>query len=87
MEKSLHASIPASLLAEAEQAAYTDHISVDELVREAVEQRLRARRRQSLYAYGEQQARKLSIREEDVARIIHEFRDEERKRRNSENGR
>ncbi len=76
MEKNLHASIPASLLAEAEQAARTDHISVDELVSEAVEQRLRARRRQNLYAYGEQQARKLGVKEDDVDRIIHEFRGE-----------
>jgi predicted HicB family RNase H-like nuclease len=48
MEKNLHASIPASLVAEAQQAASADHISVDELVREAVEHRLQARRRQNL---------------------------------------
>ena len=76
MEKNLHGSIAASLLAEAEQAARTDHISVDELVSEAVEQRLRARRRQNLYACGEQQARKLGVKENDVDRIIHEFRGE-----------
>jgi hypothetical protein len=83
-EKNLHASIPAALLTEAEQAARADCISVDELVRDAMERRLRERRRQSLYAYGEQQARKLGIKEEDVDRIIHEFRQEERERENAE---
>ena len=86
-EKNLHASIPAGLLMEAQKAASADHISVDELVRDAVERRLRDRRRQQLYAYGEGQARKLGIKEEDVDRIIHEIRDEERQSLNGENGR
>lgn len=85
-EKNLHAKIPPALLAEVEQAASADHISVDELVRDAMERRIRERRRQNLYAYGEQQARKLGIKEEDVDRIIHEFRQEERERQNPENG-
>ena len=86
-QKNLHATIPPTLLAEAERAAYDDHISVDELVRDAVERRLRERRRRSLYAYGEQQARKLGVQEENVDRVIHEFRQEERDRQNSEDGR
>jgi hypothetical protein len=86
-EKNLHASIPTALLMEAEKAASADPISVDELVRDAVERRLRERRRQNLYAYGEGQARKLGIQERDVDRIIHEFREEERERLNSEIGR
>ena len=85
-EKNLHATIPPALLAEAEQVASADRISVDELVRDAMERRLRERKRQKLYAYGEQQARKLGIKEEDVDRIIHEFREEERQRQNNEHG-
>ncbi len=85
-EKNLHAAIPSALLAETETAARAEHITVDEFVRDAMERRLRQRRRQSLYAYGEAQARKLGIREEDVDRIIHEFRDEERERQNKELG-
>ena len=85
-EKNLHASIPTALLMEAEKAASADRISVDELIRDAVERRLRQRRRQNLYAYAEGQARKLGIKEEDVERIIHEFRDEERESLNDENG-
>ena len=83
-EKNLHASIPPALLAEAQQVATADHISVDELVRDAMERRLRNRRRQSLYAYGDGQARKLGFKEEDVDRIIHEFRDEQRQRQSTE---
>ncbi len=83
-EKNLHAAIPAGLLMEAEKAASADHISIDELVRVAVEHRLRDRRRQQLYVYGEGQARKLGIEEEDIDRIIHEFREEERARKYSE---
>jgi hypothetical protein len=85
-EKNLHAAIPQTLLAEAVKAASDDRISVDELVRDAMEHRLRMRRRERLFAYGGQQARKLGIKEEDVDRIIHEFREEERQRRNHETG-
>jgi hypothetical protein len=59
----------------------------DELVRDAMERRLSARRRHSLYTYGEEQARKLGVGEEDVDRIIHEFRQEERERQTKEIGR
>jgi hypothetical protein len=75
-QKNLHASIPAALLTEAEQAASAVHVSVDEWVRDAMQRRLREERRQRIYAYGEQQAKKLGIKEEDVERIIHEFRQE-----------
>lgn len=61
-DKNLHAKIPPSLLAEVERAAHDDHISVDALVEDAMERRLRERRRQHLYAYGEEQARKLGIK-------------------------
>jgi hypothetical protein len=83
-EKNLHASIPSALLAEAERVAHDDRISVDELVRDAMERRLRERHRRNLYAYGEQQARKLGINEEDVDPIIHEFRQEDRERQDAE---
>jgi hypothetical protein len=78
-QKNLHACIPDALLAEAERAANADHISVDEWVRDAMETRLKSdRRRESIFAYGEQQARRLGIKEEDVEGIIHEFRQENR---------
>jgi len=86
-EKNLHAKIAPALLAEAEEAAQAERISMDELVQDAVERRLKQRRRQKLYAYGEEQARKLGIKEEDVPRIVEEWRAEQRERENKECGR
>lgn len=87
-EKNLHATIPPALLTRAEEAAQQEHISLDELVSDAMERGLRDRRRQNLRAYGEAQARKIGVTsEEDVDRVIHEFREEERLRQNKERGR
>jgi hypothetical protein len=87
-EKNLHASIPNALLMEAQKIAEAQNVTVDELVRDAMERRLREIRRQKLRAYGEAQARKLGVSDdESVERIVHEFRDEERARNNGERGR
>jgi hypothetical protein len=74
-EKNLHASIPATVLANASRLAEAEQVSMDEFVRDAIERRIGELRRQKLYAYGEAQARKLGIREEDVDRIVHEHRE------------
>ena len=87
-DKNLHASIPDALLAEAQKVADAQHTTVDELVRDAMERCLRDIRRQKLRAYGEEQARKMGVSsEEDVERVIHEYREEQRERNNSERGR
>jgi len=86
-EKNLHANLPPALLSQAEKAAAAEHITMDELMQEAVERLLKDRRRQGLYAYGEQQARKLGIKEADVDRIIHEYRQEHRDHENKARGR
>ena len=87
-EKNLHASVPQALLTQAEKAAKQEHISLDELVSDAMERRLKDLRRQNLRAYGEAQAGKIGVTsEEDVDRVIHEFREEERTRQNNERGR
>jgi len=83
-QKNLHASIPAALLTEAEEIAAAEHVSMDELTQAAMKRYLDELGWKKLYAYGEGQARKLGIKKEDVDRIIHEFRDEERERLNSE---
>ena len=83
-EANLHATIPTALLAEAKNLASAEHTTVDAFVRDAMELYLSRRRRRKLYAYGEEQARKLGIREEDVERVVHEFRREERE--NNERG-
>ncbi len=87
-EKNLHAAIPDALLMEAQKVADAQQTTVDELVRDAMERRLREIRRQRLRAYGETQARKIGVTDEDdVERVVHEFRDEQKPRNGSERGR
>lgn len=88
LEKNLHASIPDALLMEAQKVADAQNVTVDELVRDAMERRIREIRRQELRAYGEAQARKIGVMDDEgVERVVHEFRDEERALTNGERGR
>ncbi len=68
--------MPASLLAEVQDAASEEHRTREELVCEAVERYLKDRRWQRLLAYGEQQARSLGLSDADVPRLIEEYRRE-----------
>lgn len=88
LEKNLHAKIPASLLTEAEKVARAEHITVDELVQDAMERRVRDHRRQKLRTHGGAQARKLGVEtEDDVERVVHEYREEQRLGKHREPGR
>jgi len=71
-------SMPPSLLAEVQAAAREEHREADELVRDAVQRYLKDRRWQRLIAYGHEQARKLGLTEQDVPRLIAEYREEKR---------
>jgi metal-responsive CopG/Arc/MetJ family transcriptional regulator len=87
-EKDVHVSLPQTLVAQMEQTAETAHITLDELVQQAVQRYMADRSWTRLRAYGEAQARKVGITtEEDVDRAIHELREEERERQNTERGR
>lgn len=86
-EKNLHASIPPALLAEAEKIAAARHLSMDELVQEAVTSIIEERHWEDVFAYGKQQAQKLGYKEEDVERLIHEFREEDRAAKYHDSGR
>jgi len=77
-EKNLHASITPALLAEAEKIAAARRVSMDELMQEAVKSLIEERSWKEVFAFGKQQANKLGYKEEDVDRLIHEFRDEDR---------
>jgi len=83
-EKNLHANLPPALLTEVEKAASAEHITLDEVLQKALERYIEDRRWQKVYQFGEQQARKLGIREGDVDRIIHQRREKERERENKE---
>jgi predicted transcriptional regulator len=66
--------MPEALMAEVQKRADAEERAPEELVQEAVEQYLRRKRREKLYAHGEEQARKLGIREEDIPGIVKEVR-------------
>jgi hypothetical protein len=85
-EKTLHVSLPQVFVAQMEKTAEDATITLDELVRQAVQRYISNESWNGLYAYGEGQAYKLGIKEEDVDRIIHEFREEERDRESKERG-
>jgi hypothetical protein len=74
-------ALPEALLAEVRRLAKIEQRSPDELVQEAVERLLRLKRREKLYAYGEEQARRLGIQESDVQQLIHQVRSETERER------
>lgn len=85
--KNLHICIPDAVITEAEKMAAAEHITLDEFTHTAIKRYLDELGWKEFYAYGHQQARKIGIDEEDVERVIHEFRQEEREGKRSENGR
>ena len=84
-ENNLHAKVPPALLTEVEKAARAEHLTLDEVIRQAVERFLEDRRWKKVYAFGEQQARKFGVKESDIDRIVHRRREQERE--NKERGR
>jgi hypothetical protein len=73
--------VPPSLLPEIQAAAQEEHREPSELVGEAVERYLRQKRWQKVYARGEQRAREMGLTEEDIPRLIAEYRQEQRQGR------
>jgi CopG family transcriptional regulator/antitoxin EndoAI len=67
-------SLPPEMAKEAETVAKKEARTKSELVREALRQYLWSAKWRNLQAYGQKQARKLGIREEDVERLIDETR-------------
>ena len=63
-----------ALMAELRRAADVEQRSPEEVVEDAVERYLRLKRRESLYTYGEGQAKRLGIKEEDVPALVKEIR-------------
>jgi hypothetical protein len=79
-EKNLHATIPPALLAEVEKAARAEHITLDELVRDAMERRLNRHELDEVFAFGKQHARQRGLRPRDVADAIAQVRSAHRQR-------
>lgn len=63
-------NIPEELLAQVKEAAAREAISVDELVREALEQRLNGRSFTSVYAIARRRGQQTGITPENVEEIV-----------------
>lgn len=73
-EKNLHAFVPPALLTRAQEAAQQERISLDELVSDAVEQRLKTRGLEEVLAFGKSHAKERGLKPGDVAIAIAEER-------------
>lgn len=67
-------SFPPELLREADRLAKKEGRTKSELFREAVRRYIQERRWAELRRYGAAQARKLGIKEQEVERVIGEYR-------------
>ncbi len=69
-----HIRVSDALMAELQRAADVEQRSLDEVVEDAVARYLRQKRREQLYDYGEGQAKRLGIEEQDVPALVKEIR-------------
>ena len=79
-EKNLHAAIPPDLLAKAQAAAEQEHITLDELVSDAMERRLNRREFEEVLTFGKRNARKRGLKPSDVEDAVDAVRDEDQQR-------
>ena len=71
-------TLPPKMLREVEQLAQREGKTVDDLFQEAVRRYLIQTQLRELQEYGRQQSERLGLAEEDVERLIHEYRREAR---------
>ena len=82
--KTLTVTLPPEMLDKAERLAKKEHRTMSELVREALRQYERNRIWEEISLYGQKSAAKAGIKtEDDVVKMVHDFRQERRKRRKS----
>ena len=74
MAKSNTIALPNALIAKLQRLAQAQRRSTEEVLAEAVERYIALTRRERLYAYGESQAEKLGLRQEDVPGLVKESR-------------
>ena len=80
-EKNLHASVPPSLLSQAENAARAEKITLDELVRDAVERRLHRTELEEVLSFGKRHASQRGLVPGDIANAVAEVRGQENEQR------
>ncbi len=69
-EKNLHAAVPPALLEKAHAAARQEHISLDELVSDAMEGRLNRCEFEEVLAFGKRHAKARGLKPSDVTGAI-----------------
>jgi hypothetical protein len=69
-EKNLHAAVPTALLARAQEVAQQEHISLDELVSDAMEHRLNRHEFDEVLAFGKRHAKARGLKLSDVDHAI-----------------
>jgi len=76
--KIVNFSLPPEICKQMEELAKQRQVSKSQILREALKQYIASERRwQQIRKWGEESAKRLSIRnEDDVDRIIHEYREE-----------
>lgn len=79
-DKNLHASVPPALLARAQEVAEREHISLDELVSDAMERRVNKREFEEVLAFGKRHAKARGLKPSDVASAIAAARSEPKER-------
>jgi CopG family transcriptional regulator / antitoxin EndoAI len=83
--KVLSVTLPKPMLAEMQKLAKKENRTMSELVREALRQYQREKYWERVNAYGRRKAEAIGVRnEEDVVRVIKEWRREQRERKKSE---
>jgi len=73
-------SVPPEMLSRAVALAKKENRTISELVREALRQYERLRWWEETNTYGRRRAKEPGLQEEDVDRVIHEYRQEKRAR-------
>jgi metal-responsive CopG/Arc/MetJ family transcriptional regulator len=71
-------SLPPEMVEQIEKLAKEENMTKSELFREAVRQYLRRKRWEKIREYGAKKAAELGIKEEDVERLINEYRSEKK---------
>ena len=79
--KTLSVTLPPEMLSRAEELAKKENRTMSELVREALRHYERERWWEETKAYGRARAQALGVREHDVDRLIHEARQDKRRKR------
>lgn len=72
-------SLPPEIVKQIEKIIKEDGMTKSELFREALREYIRKRRWEKIREYGARKAAELGIKEEDVERIIDEYRHKKRK--------